>query len=239
MLIASVGVLYSAAYILRIDFVFRGNFYFAYMVFVVVSVEFCLRAGLIPSYAWYGDLFASLPLDLRVFSRDLRPAFSTRRAHRLSPSESEALSHVAYLGRGDTVRLSSPAETTRKAFGIAGGIAYVVGDASVMESLRCALESKRTLLERRRALLKRRYLLHERLLRRERERELFEDVRSSLSWSTEAIEHIISSLPEGSAPEARAERLRALMLVKLLLALTRSEERRVGKECRSRWSPYH
>ena len=25
----------------------------------------------------------------------------------------------------------------------------------------------------------------------------------------------------------------------LTLALTRSEERRVGKECRSRWSPYH
>ena len=24
-----------------------------------------------------------------------------------------------------------------------------------------------------------------------------------------------------------------------LVALTRSEERRVGKECRSRWSPYH
>ena len=24
-----------------------------------------------------------------------------------------------------------------------------------------------------------------------------------------------------------------------LLALNRSEERRVGKECRSRWSPYH
>ena len=24
-----------------------------------------------------------------------------------------------------------------------------------------------------------------------------------------------------------------------VLAVTRSEERRVGKECRSRWSPYH
>ena len=24
-----------------------------------------------------------------------------------------------------------------------------------------------------------------------------------------------------------------------LVSLTRSEERRVGKECRSRWSPYH
>ena len=25
----------------------------------------------------------------------------------------------------------------------------------------------------------------------------------------------------------------------ILLSLLRSEERRVGKECRSRWSPYH
>ena len=27
--------------------------------------------------------------------------------------------------------------------------------------------------------------------------------------------------------------------VKLICILKRSEERRVGKECRSRWSPYH
>ena len=27
--------------------------------------------------------------------------------------------------------------------------------------------------------------------------------------------------------------------LKVRYALTRSEERRVGKECRSRWSPYH
>ena len=30
-----------------------------------------------------------------------------------------------------------------------------------------------------------------------------------------------------------------LKLDKSLGTLTRSEERRVGKECRSRWSPYH
>ena len=34
----------------------------------------------------------------------------------------------------------------------------------------------------------------------------------------------------GSTPEQDAS---------LCLALLRSEERRVGKECRSRWSPYH
>ena len=37
--------------------------------------------------------------------------------------------------------------------------------------------------------------------------------------------------------------LDSLMLVSLIVAIEerfhRSEERRVGKECRSRWSPYH
>ncbi len=28
-------------------------------------------------------------------------------------------------------------------------------------------------------------------------------------------------------------------MIAMLISLERSEERRVGKECRSRWSPYH
>src|SRR2546430_13196905 len=35
------------------------------------------------------------------------------------------------------------------------------------------------------------------------------------------------------------QRLFELGLLAILLHDTRSEERRVGKECRSRWSPYH
>ena len=31
----------------------------------------------------------------------------------------------------------------------------------------------------------------------------------------------------------------AALLVAILATARRSEERRVGKECRSRWSPYH
>ena len=34
-------------------------------------------------------------------------------------------------------------------------------------------------------------------------------------------------------------RLGTLMSKNNIIATTRSEERRVGKECRSRWSPYH
>ena len=30
-----------------------------------------------------------------------------------------------------------------------------------------------------------------------------------------------------------------LSLVSMIITIMRSEERRVGKECRSRWSPYH
>src|SRR5256885_623888 len=42
----------------------------------------------------------------------------------------------------------------------------------------------------------------------------------------------------GEGPEAGAER-EAMEEIGTEVALDRSEERRVGKECRSRWSPYH
>ena len=38
--------------------------------------------------------------------------------------------------------------------------------------------------------------------------------------------------------ESLMERVRVIEVLSLSLGL-RSEERRVGKECRSRWSPYH
>src|SRR2546422_6851263 len=43
-----------------------------------------------------------------------------------------------------------------------------------------------------------------------------------------------AGLRRGAAPQARALRRRHHLLPR-----HRSEERRVGKECRSRWSPYH
>ena len=34
-------------------------------------------------------------------------------------------------------------------------------------------------------------------------------------------------------------KLRNYFLLSIVVGAARSEERRVGKECRSRWSPYH
>ena len=42
----------------------------------------------------------------------------------------------------------------------------------------------------------------------------------------------------GDAPGMNAA-IRAVVRAGLAEGTTRSEERRVGKECRSRWSPYH
>src|SRR3989454_6638041 len=47
------------------------------------------------------------------------------------------------------------------------------------------------------------------------------------------------ALDHDSSGGRRAERDERLDLPHVLPAERRSEERRVGKECRSRWSPYH
>src|SRR2546430_3364149 len=56
---------------------------------------------------------------------------------------------------------------------------------------------------------------------------------------------ILHSLLEVRAKDLRTVAIQANRLLKkdlkpgMFLSLLRSEERRVGKECRSRWSPYH
>ena len=48
--------------------------------------------------------------------------------------------------------------------------------------------------------------------------------------------HVYSEIVPCGIPAAE---LAAMRPSAIILSLCRSEERRVGKECRSRWSPYH
>src|SRR5687768_5009420 len=50
--------------------------------------------------------------------------------------------------------------------------------------------------------------------------------------STELLHHLITALDLGFLTQEQFDSLDGKLL-------ERSEERRVGKECRSRWSPYH
>ena len=55
----------------------------------------------------------------------------------------------------------------------------------------------------------------------------------------EACKAGMQGLPRHDEAPSFLQRLWVMLTVFLGLCLTRSEERRVGKECRSRWSPYH
>ena len=60
-----------------------------------------------------------------------------------------------------------------------------------------------------------------------------EDLRSTLGSSRKLKNVIIKEL------QAVAEKYGKPRKTEIVYEIARSEERRVGKECRSRWSPYH
>ena len=78
--------------------------------------------------------------------------------------------------------------------------------------------------------------------------EQFETVFNNVSYSRglygknsdpEHIEKILKQLSLWDKKDQRLRQLSGGMKRRVLIAKARSEERRVGKECRSRWSPYH
>ena len=52
-------------------------------------------------------------------------------------------------------------------------------------------------------------------------------------------EHMLPTVITTNCDGAQLEMALGRRIVSRLIELCRSEERRVGKECRSRWSPYH
>src|SRR2546427_12212887 len=62
--------------------------------------------------------------------------------------------------------------------------------------------------------------------------------REQLGAPTSVINHCLGAIAAQSrSPVAEVDPVRRAL--RLTIDATRSEERRVGKECRSRWSPYH
>ena len=51
--------------------------------------------------------------------------------------------------------------------------------------------------------------------------------------------HVVDVLKEKKLTITTAESCTGGMISSRIVNVPRSEERRVGKECRSRWSPYH
>ena len=63
-----------------------------------------------------------------------------------------------------------------------------------------------------------------------------------LGMTIHEVENEINLLPKGEICEIANDNTSGQVVVsgkKMVMEILRSEERRVGKECRSRWSPYH
>ena len=60
-----------------------------------------------------------------------------------------------------------------------------------------------------------------------------------LSWSEEEFPAASAWVPTVLFPSHADPQVAQVILAGIAASIMRSEERRVGKECRSRWSPYH
>ena len=69
----------------------------------------------------------------------------------------------------------------------------------------------------------------------------FQELTISQQHMIKTVIHLTIDAPEGVTLKALADRLQLSSgaTSAMVEVLVRSEERRVGKECRSRWSPYH
>src|SRR2546430_16683400 len=68
----------------------------------------------------------------------------------------------------------------------------------------------------------------------------FSDTSLVVSWCTELIGCIQTIAKGARRPKSPfAGKLDLFFEAEISIVRSRSEERRVGKECRSRWSPYH
>ena len=68
---------------------------------------------------------------------------------------------------------------------------------------------------------------------------VFYYVASSLSFSDASKKLFISQSAVSQSIKTLERKLGQPLFIRSTKKVQRSEERRVGKECRSRWSPYH
>lgn len=230
-IIITVGLVYSLGY-MTLSLRFPAlNPPIQFVLACMLVIEYCLDVGLFPSYMRYGQLFKALPLKVRVYTDLLAPIFATDTAQGpLSPDALQALGDELPLPRGTAVELPSDPGTQTTAYGITGGVAVLTESTQEMDRRRTALQAAHDELERGNETLRRRQEIHEALYRQQRERELFDDVTDSVLWATNGIRMLLNDLPSESDANSSDDRLRSLVLVRLLLAYCKRKSALVIEE---------
>lgn len=211
---------YSLMYALRHEFAIKTNFSLNYSLVVVVLLELALDFGLLPSYAWYGEAFSRLPLDLKVLTRDGSVAFSTASAGPVPTPVLDLTLRVARSRTRDRVtrfRTSAIPHALFKVYGVSGGAALLAEDVALLDEQRRMLTERQDRLRRSNEVLRHESGLRRELWRLESEERLLLSIEGSISDKVGHMRELLATLPRG-APGDRARRRDMLTEVKLLVA---------------------
>ncbi len=211
---------YALLYALRHQLAARTNFSLNYCLVVMALLELALDFGLLPSYAWYGEAFARLPLDLKILEQDGAVAFETDVAEPAPQAALDLMRRMPAPGHAQVIRFRTSAlpHTLFKAMGVRGGVALLAEDVALLDEQHRVLASRNERLQRSNRVLKHESSVRHELWRLESEGRLCRSIEASIADKVGRMQALLDALPQGTSAQDRACRRDMLMEVKLLVA---------------------
>ena len=211
------GAFFAISYALRVPWAWKLNFSLVYCVLCVVTLEICLDCGVIPSYHDIAGIFDTLPLDLKVLTRDLQEVYATPVSKPIPAGVREEL-RAQELGHSHAFAVVSNPDVMYRSFPLLGGSALLAQDVSEVNELNRELAHRRMELQRQNELLTADYDLKAHLADQEAETLLVQDVDQALARAFEEMYDLLSSLPPLTDEASSHERYRMLQRAKMLVA---------------------
>lgn len=211
------GAFFAISYALRVPWAWRLNFSLVYCVLCVVAMEICLDCGVIPSYHDIAGIFDTLPLDLKVLTRDLQEVYATPVSKPIPAGVREEL-RAQELGHSHAFAVVSNPDVMYRSFPLLGGSALLAQDVSEVNELNRELAHRRMELQRQNELLTADYDLKAHLADQEAEALLVKDVDQALARALGEMYGLLSSLPPLTDEASSHERYRMLQCAKMFVA---------------------
>ena len=211
------GAFFAISYALRVPWAWKLNFSLVYCVLCVVTMEICLDCGVIPSYHDIAGIFDTLPLDLKVLTRDLQEVYATPVSKPIPAGVREEL-RAQELGHSHAFAVVSNPDVMYRSFPLLGGSALLAQDVSEVNELNRELAHRRMELQRQNELLTADYDLKAHLADQEAEALLVKDVDQALARALGEMYGLLSSLPPLTDEASSHERYRMLQCAKMFVA---------------------
>lgn len=211
------GAFFAISYALRVPWAWKLNFSLVYCVLCVVTLEICLDCGVIPSYHDIAGIFDTLPLDLKVLTRDLQEVYATPVSKPMPEGVREEL-RAQELGHSHAFAVVSNPDVMYRSFPLLGGSALLAQDVSEVNELNRELAHRRMELQRQNELLTADYDLKAHLADQEAEALLVKDVDQALARALGEMYGLLSSLPPLTDEASSHERYRMLQCAKMFVA---------------------